>query len=408
MSKRTISAVFVAVFFMAGQVAPPFSAQVEKCDSAYDMVVQAREQARPDISKEQAEYFRSKLKTATSMCGSSGDAWYYRYLYSLRLEDKADADYALRQARRTNAEGLRRNDNPFAPVLAAKEVKLPPFVREKWALVVGVGQFQYPGVNPLKYTAKDARDFAALLTNPDYGRFKKANVTLLVDAEATTTRIKSEIEQLSEVARPEDLVVVYISTHGSPRDMAALDVNYIVTYDTNPKRLYATSLPMVEVTRDAKKMIPAERMVIILDTCFSGAAAMPGAFLEAGMTLASNSASDGSRDLSGGSRKISFSSVSRDLIAGSGGGAGHVTISASQPAERSWESGELQNGVFTYYLIEALKQNAGMDPINKVFNSLQEQVSQRVRLEKKQQQRPMMEPRETNADIRIGVPPQSD
>lgn len=231
-------------------------------------------------------------------------------------------------------------------------------------------------------------------------------MTLLTDAEATTTRIKSEIEHLSEVARPEDLVVIYLSTHGSPRDMAALDVNYIVTYDTNPKRLYATSLPMVEVTRDAKKMILAERMLIILDTCFSGAAAMSGTFLEAGATLASNSANDGSRGVSGGARAISFSSVSRDLIVG--GSAGRVTISASQPAERSWESKELQNGVFTYYLIEALKQNAGMDPIDKVFKSLQEQVSRRVRLEKNQSQRPMMEPRETNADIRIGVPPQSD
>lgn len=160
---------FMAAQFMAGQAAPPFRAQMEKCDSAYDMVVQAREQARPDIGKEQAEHFRSKLKTATSMCSSSGDAWYYRYLYSLHLGDKADADYALRQARRTNAEGLRRNDNPFESLVAAKEVKLPPVVREKWALVVGVGKFQYPGVTPLNYTAKDARDFAALLTDPNYG-----------------------------------------------------------------------------------------------------------------------------------------------------------------------------------------------------------------------------------------------
>ncbi len=408
MSKRTITALLIAVFFLSFRAAPPLSAQVEKCDSAYDMVVQAREQARSDIGREDAERFRSKLKTATSMCSSSGDAWYYRYLYSLRLGDKADADYALRQARRTNAEGLRRNDNPFAPVVAAKEVKLPPIVREKWALVVGVGQFQYPGVNPLKYTAKDAQDFAALLTNPNYGRFKKANVTLLVNADATTTRIKSEIERLSEVARPEDLVVIYISTHGSPRDLSALDVNYIVTYDTNPKRLYATSLPMVDVLRDANKMIPAQRVVAFLDTCFSGAATLAGAFLGEGAPAASSDRIDGAD----GSRAMSFvSGVSREMAArvtGGSGGGSRVIISASQPSERSWESKELQNGIFTYYLIEALKRNAGMDPINKVFYSLQEQVSQRARLEKQQSQRPMMEPRETNADIRIGVPPQSN
>lgn len=405
MSKRTIPIAITAVFFMASGAAPPFSAQVEKCDSAYDMVVQAREQARPDISKEQAEYIRSKLKTATSMCGSSGDAWYYRHLYSLRIGDKADANYALPKAQRANAEGLRRNDNPFAPVVAAKEVRLPPVVREKWALVVGIGQFQYPGINPLKYTAKDARDFAALLTNPNYGRFRKSNVTLLTDGDATTTRIKSEIEHLSEVARPEDLVVIYLSTHGSPRDLSALDVNYVITYDTNPKRLYATSLPMIDVIRDANKMIPAQRVAVFLDTCFSGAATLAGTFPGEGTPVASGGQIGGAD----GSRAMSFvSGVSRDLIARGGGGGSRVIISASQPNERSWESKELQNGIFTYYLIEALKQNAGMDSIGKVFNSLQEQVSQRVRAEKKPSQRPMMEPRETNADIRIGVPPQSN
>jgi len=405
MSKRTIPAALIAVFFMAGAATPPFSAQMEKCDSAYDMVVQAREQARPDIGKEQAERIRSILKTATSMCGSSGDAWYYRYLYSLRLGDKTDANYSLTKAQRANAEGLRRNDNPFAPAVAAKEVKLPPVVREKWALVVGIGRFQYPGVNPLKYTAKDARDFAALLTHPNYGRFKKANVTLLTDGDATTTRIKSEIEHLSEVSGPEDLVVIYLSTHGSPRDLTALDVNYVITYDTNPRRLYATSLPMVDVIRDANKMIPAQRVAVFLDTCFSGAATLAGAFPGEGRSAAPGARIDGED----GARAMGFvSGVSRDLIAKGGGGGSRVIISASQPNERSWESKELQNGIFTYYLIEALKQNAGMDSIGKVFNSLQEQVSQRARAEKKPSQRPMMEPRETNADIRIGVPPQSD
>jgi hypothetical protein len=384
--------------------ARPARTQTANCDSAADIVVQAREQARADLHREQAERVFSKLKTATAMCSNSGDAWYYRHLYARFLRDVKDADYALRQAHLFSAEGLRRNLDPFASVTPAKEVKLSPVVREKWALVVGVGQYQYAGIRPLKYTAKDARDFASLLTNPNYGRFKSSNVTLLTNAEATTNRIKSEIERLGEVTGPEDLVVIYLSTHGSPRDLSSLDVNYIVTYDTNPDRLWTTSLPMVDVLKDAVRMIRAQRMAIFLDTCFSGAATLAGASLNE--AAARQAATTGSA--AEGGKALNFvSGVSQQTLSqsttGSGGGV-RVIITASQPNESSYESPKLQNGIFTYYLIEALKQKDGLLPINQVFTHLRDKVAQRVREEKNQIQRPMMEPPETQADIRLGIP----
>lgn len=406
MAKQKNLILFSTTLWLVSLCAVAATAQTERCDSAFDIVVQAREQARPDISPEQAERMWSKLNTAARACGTSGDVWYYRYLYALRIGKQKDAEYALKQARLFNAIGLRRNDDPFTPVVAAKEIKLSPFVREKWALVVGIGQYQYPGIKPLKYPAKDAREFAALLTNPSYGRFKSSHVVLLTDAAATTNRIKSEIERLREVAGPEDLVVLYISTHGSPRDLSSLDVNYIVTHDTNPDRLWTTSLPMVEVVKDASRMIRAQRMVTFLDTCFSGAATLAGAF-------ANETAAPSARSTSGaaeGGKAIGFvSGVSQQTLsqAVTTSGTARVIISASQPNESSWESNTLQNGIFTYYLIQALKQNKGMLPIGEAFNFLQDQVAQRVRAEKNQIQRPMMEPRDTKVDIRIGVPPQA-
>lgn len=422
MLKRIIPALLIAALGLFARAA---LAQ-EKCDSAADFVVQAREQARPGLSREEIERVRGKLKSANSMCSASGDAWYYRYLYSRQLGDGKDADYALRQARLNNAEGLRRNYDPFAPVasaassasgtpgasgapgapsIAAQEVKLPPVVREKWALVVGIGNFQYPGINPLKYTAKDAKDFAALLVNPDFGRFKPANVTLLANAEATTNRIRSEIERLSEVAKPEDLVVIYISTHGSPRELAKLDINYLITYDTKPDRLYSTSLPMIELMESASKLIDAQRVVVFLDTCFSGAATLSGIFANEAAAPApagSGAAGDGARAIG-----FSGSGVSTQMLSHGGKGAGRVIITASRPNESSWESRELQNGIFTYYLIQSIKQKGGMTPIGELFDNLRNQVSQRARAEKKVSQTPMMVPEQTRADIRIGVQPQA-
>ena len=96
------------------------------------------------------------------------------------------------------------------------------------------------------------------------------------------------------------------------------------------------------------------------------------------------------------------------LSQASEGGQGRVIITASQSNESSWESHELKNGIFTYYLIQALKQNNGLMPIGEVFIALRDQVSQRVSAEKNQIQRPMMEPPDTKLDIRIGVQPQSN
>lgn len=395
----------LAVLSTLRPLTPPAGAQQERCDSAFDRVVQAREQARPDLDTAEAKRIHILLKSATGACSGSGDAWYYRYLYARRVGDQVDANYALGNARTFRAEGLRRQDDPFAAPVAAAETPLPSFVREKWALVVGIGNFQYAGVNPLKYTAKDAKDFHALLADPKYGRFKPANVILLTDQEATTTRIKSEIEHLSEVAKPDDLVVIYLSTHGSPRDVSTADVNYIVTYDTKPDRLYTTSLPMVDLMDNAGKLIQARRVVVFLDTCFSGAATLSGVFANAAAGVAPSAAMGGLGD---GAKALGFVSGVSDKMLSRGGSGSRIIITASSTNEKSWESHQLRNGIFTHFLIRTLQQNNGLTPINELFRNLRDQVTQRARAEKKASQVPMMAPAQTKADIRIGIAPQSN
>lgn len=382
------------------------TAQDPRCNSAFDIVVQARERARPGLGRAELDRTLQMLKQANTMCDSYGDAWYYRYLYARQLGAEADAAYALRRAGLVGAEGLRRNDDPFAMVTAPAEVKLSPIVREKWALVVGIGKFQNPQINQLKYTAKDARDFDSWLKDPKSGRFKPDHVKLLIDEEATARRVQSEIEWLIKVAGPEDLVVIYLSSHGSARDDTKAEVNYIVTYDFDVDRLLTTSLPMVELRDKAAKLIDAQRLIFILDTCYSGAATLGGGFAGGERTIASG---NGTRSNAPGAREVAMvgSGVSRDLIGRVGQRAGRVMITASQPDERSWESHELRNGIFTYYLLQALKQDNGMTPIADVYSFLRTKVSQHALKEKKASQVPMMEPGQLKADIRLGIPPQS-
>jgi uncharacterized caspase-like protein len=250
-------------------------------------------------------------------------------------------------------------------------------VREKWALVIGVSRFQDRRIPKLRYTGKDAQDFAAVLRDSAYGRFQPDHVHLVLDEEATTKKIKAELNWLARSAAPEDLVVIYLASHGSPRELDTAGLNYIVTNDTEVKpedNLFATALPMVELSDVVRSRIRARRTAIFLDTCHSGAAL--------GASSASPEALDRIRQ-----------------------GAGRVIIASSQVNERSWESDTLQHGYFTYFLIQALKQDKGLAPIDKIYQYVKEQVSKRVAADAKQRQTPVLSRSDRGAEIVVGVKP---
>jgi len=364
----------------------------ERCASANDYLVAARQLFRPGASKTDLETALNYLRYSTRNCMNLADAWYYRYLCERRLGDQRAANNSLSKAREFGSEAFARGDDPFtlstasaAPVTVNTGSPAPApasstRVREKWALVIGIGKFRDSRIN-LQFTSKDARDFFSYLTDQNYGRFKASNVHLLVDDQATTVHIKSELEWLRMNAKQDDLVVIYVSTHGSPIEADPEGISYVITYDTEvaEDRLYATSLPMIDIVYAVQNRIKAQRAAVFLDTCYSGAAmkGAKGLGIERGV---SNKTLDHFR-----------------------GGTGRVVISASQANEQSWESDKLKNGYFTHFLIQGLKQKNGMVPIEQVFDYVKEEVSKSVRQELKKAQTPAMKKSDNSMDVYIGV-----
>lgn len=392
----------------------------ERCNQAVDYVVEAREQARPGISRTLLERMKVLLDRATDFCSDNGDAWYYRALYARRLNNPRDERFAMDKAERFNSPALRSRDDPFEPlpqVVSSAPASSTPApasstpapgsaigrgtlrpVREKWALVIGISQFRDTGIRALRYTSKDAKNFAALLKDPNVGRFKPQNVSLLTDEQATERNIRAEIGRLMDRAQSDDLVVCYISTHGSPRNTGQSGVNYIVTHDTDVKNLYSTSLAMISLVDDISRRIRAQRIVLFLDTCYSGAVA-------------------GATSLGG---DVAMGAKSIEMVAGSEGPnilgridatTGRIIISASKDSELSWESDKLQNSIFTYYLMEALKQQNGQATIEQIYQRIKDDVSKRVQQERGPgvSQTPVFHGNtlQGQIDIRIGVVPTS-
>lgn len=85
-------------------------------------------------------------------------------------------------------------------------------IKKKWALVIGISNFKDPSLN-LRYATKDARDFANYLA--EAANFPRQQIKLLIDEDATRQNIVSSLGEdfLAGVGK-DDLVIVYISSHG--------------------------------------------------------------------------------------------------------------------------------------------------------------------------------------------------
>lgn len=174
-----------------------------------------------------------------------------------------------------------RADSTVPPTSAAKALgvvdaveRLDPAIKppKRFALVVGVAQYQDSRIPDLPACERDARDLGALLVDPAIGLFPPANVTSLVDAAATRTAVVAALDDLARKAGPDDLVIVYFSGHGATDEKGRA---YWVMSDTAVDRLRSTALPELEIS-ELLGEIRTRRLVTIIDACYSAATASVG------------------------------------------------------------------------------------------------------------------------------------
>lgn len=321
----------------------------------------------------------NRLATARDLCPSLGEAWKYSACSAKALGQEAKARVYTDRAVLNGVADLDCGLAGSAPPAS----KLGP-VRDKYALVVGIGEFKDPAIPRLRYTAKDARDFHGFLVDPKGGRFNPSNVELLVDQSATREGILRALQKIFIRAKEDDLLVIYVSSHGSPRqnELGLQGVGYIVTYDTSFKDLFVDALEFQSFSEKVS-LIKARRKITFLDTCYSGQVLRPG---EKNLSITSLGVSPETAKL--------FTSTE-----------GSYLITSSDSTEKSWESDTLRNSFFTYYLLAALRNRQEPPTLKEVFSDLSRKVSAGVLAEKAARQNPQLHPATGPADLRIGAPP---
>ena len=271
-------------------------------------------------------------------------------------------------------------------------------VSNKWAIVIGVSNFKDSSIN-LKYAAKDATDFRNFLVTQE--NFPADHVQLITDADATKANIMSKLGDgwLGKKAGKDDLVVVYVSSHGSAAQ-EEVGVNFLVAYDTDKEKLVSTGLPMQWLTKIIQEQVHSNRVVVILDVCHSGSAAE--AKSSAGKADQTDTSS-GDDDLSGGAKGLARGgSIDPSKLSL---GSGQIVLCSSLADQVSWESKHYPNSVFTHRLIEALQCNGKDTTLRQAYDNLRETVGAEVLSDRGSVQTPNLSNRNwTGGDPVLAVP----
>ncbi len=136
---------------------------------------------------------------------------------------------------------------------------------------------------------------------------------------------------------------------------------YLVPRDADPEALFSTAFPMEDIQRIFAR-IASERVVLLLDTCYSGSAG--------GRTFARQ-----------GTRALGVNDQFLERLARS---KGRVIVTASGPNEVALESAELGHGVFTYHVLQGLEGKAdlnrdGLVTVSELYDYVEGQVERAAR-----------------------------
>ncbi len=237
----------------------------------------------------------------------------------------------------------------------------------KKALLIGINHYQIPG-NDLRGCVNDVKSMQTTLKK--YYGFKSADLTTLLDDQATTKAMRSEIQKLVTTAKAGDVLLLHYSGHGSNVPDKNGD-----EADHRDEILCPTDLnwndPLLDdwlrLTFD--KLHPQASLTVIFDCCHSGTATRAINFDPKGPRskyLASPwdlMAVETKKKLTGttrGTRGALYAAGTKrsDVVTAN---IAEVLVSGCRDTQTSADAfiGGKFNGALTYFLVETIKQAEG-------------------------------------------------
>ena len=216
---------------------------------------------------------------------------------------------------------------------ATTEAVAAPRIDERWAVVIGVGEYESADIPDLEFAGADARAVYEFLTSSSAGPFEEDHVRFLTDEQATGEAMRDALFVFLQQADWDDLVFIYYAGHGAP-DPNRPDNLYLLPTDSDLDALASTAFPMWDVKTALRRQIAAERVIVVADACHSAGTA------------------DG--DVVGGAEGNAIAGGFAQLFSPSR----RLMMTAADTNEFSLEDARWGgHGVFTHFLLDGLKGN---------------------------------------------------
>jgi len=215
--------------------------------------------------------------------------------------------------------------------------------------IFAVPQYNSHEIHDLPFCSKDGYELNNVFINNlgiDEGNIKTIGINQ--SDEITRTDILRKIQTLSKKCKPDDIIVLYFSGHGYSEN----NEGYLIPYDTDLDLISDTSIAIQRI-KDELEKCEAKTKILIIDSCYSGIG--HGKKVDLKMSEAFENSL--------------FSNISE----------GSVIFASCKQNEQSFPLENNSMSVFTHYLIEGLKGNAGLNDSSEIsFDDLCTFVTKKV------------------------------
>lgn len=226
-------------------------------------------------------------------------------------------------------------DEDRTPVVES-DVDHPPVGRKAtkknaYAVVIGIEKYREK-LPKADFAAHDAKVMGEYLTK--VLGYPEENVVVRVNDRAARNDLEKYFGQwLKNNVEPGGSVFIYYSGHGAPNPKTG--EAFLVPYDGDPTYVEATAFPLKRLY-DSLNALPAKDIVVVLDSCFSGAG--------------------GRSVLPRGAKPMVVSVESPALLHGKA-----VVLAASSGDQMSSAYEEKGHGLLTYFFLKGLQGYADTD-----------------------------------------------
>ncbi|TSA00842.1 MAG: caspase family protein [Nitrospiraceae bacterium] len=285
---------------------------------------------------ERQESSRIKVEVQEK-CNDSITSGLYNWQRYPEFVSKLDRRISERQA----LAKLKPPTAPAASAILASDVDTLPSATAKqkknaYAVVIGIEQYRQK-LPRADFAAHDAKIVGEYLTK--VMGYPEENVVVRLNDKAAKTDLEKYLEEwLQGKVKANDSVFVYYSGHGAPNTKTGEP--YLVPYDGDPAFIESTTYPLKRLYAAMDKL-PAKEVVVMLDSCFSGAG--------------------GRSVIAKGMRPMMLSIENPVLASGK-----TMVLAASSGTQTSSTFEEKSHGLLTYYFLKGLQGDGDLNKDGKI------------------------------------------